>query len=80
MRSAILALALLISLCGVAFSLNVKLGPETGPFQTKEPKDNGGGNAVECKEAGFVVSKVQLGRDPDGQRWINIYCRKLIIQ
>ena len=57
----------------------VKLGPEQGPFETREPKDNGGGNKVECPP-GSYMSAIQLGKDPDGQRWINIWHRKITIE
>ena len=76
----ILAGFLFLSLSGVASALEVKLGPETGPFQTKEPKSSGGGTTAVCKEDATFVSKIQLGRDPDGQRWINVWCRKLVVQ
>ncbi|MGL3104848.1 hypothetical protein [Bradyrhizobium sp. BR 1432] len=71
---------LLVMVSTAAFAFEVKMGPVRGPIQSKEPKDNGGGAQVHCDAPGEVVSGIQLGRDPDGQRWVNVWCRKITVE
>jgi hypothetical protein len=54
-------------------------GTEHGPFQTKEPHDNGGGVKIDAPP-GCYLSGIQLGRDPDGTRWINVWYRDVVAQ
>jgi hypothetical protein len=80
MRKSFFVAFILSTMATSAFALEVKMGPERGPTQTKEPKDNGGGVQVKCDKPGEFVSSIQLGRDPDGQRWINVWCRTVTVQ
>jgi hypothetical protein len=74
------ALAVLFVIAATAASaLEVKVGPIRGPIQSKEPTGSGGGTEAKGENLGEVVVQVQLGRDPDGQRWINVWCRKITV-
>ena len=74
------ALAVLFVIAATtASALEVKVGPIRGPFQSKEPTGSGVGTEAKCENLGEVVVQVQLGRDPDGQRWINVWCRKITV-
>jgi len=58
-----------------ATSLFAQGAPTTviGPFTTKEPASNGGGNRANCPSDSYA-SGLQLQKDPDGQRSINMWC------
>jgi hypothetical protein len=45
----------------------------TGPIVTKEPSSNGGGNQADCPPDSAATA-LQLVKDPDGQRSINMWC------
>jgi hypothetical protein len=44
-----------------------------GPFVTKEPTSNGGGNKAECPSDSYA-SALQIVKDPDQTRSINVWC------
>ena len=52
---------------------------EQGPTQIKEAPSSGGGKKYDVP-TGNIISGLQLGRDPDGQRWLNIWWRELTIE
>ncbi|MDH2350867.1 hypothetical protein QCM80_09325 [Bradyrhizobium sp. SSUT112] len=58
---------------------NLTVGPEEGPFKTREPENNGGGEKVSAPP-GSYISAIQIGQEGGSQRYINVWYRKLTIE
>jgi hypothetical protein len=41
--------------------------------RSMEPYNNGGGNPVQCSPTD-TVTELQIGKETNGQRWINVWC------
>ena len=57
----------------IAISVTNVMAQNAPTATTKEPYNNGGGNIVQCIP-GDDVSGLQIAKDPDGTRSINVWC------
>jgi hypothetical protein len=59
-----------VALMLIAFSITIA---HAQTATSTEPFNNGGGNQVQCQPADSV-SGLQIGKDANGVRWINVWC------
>jgi len=61
---------------------HVRLGSREGPFHSKEPEDNGGGDKPLIDRQNVVIIGLQVGKDDFGederQHWFNIWCSEVL--
>jgi hypothetical protein len=59
-----------------------RLGKQEGPFRTKEPEDNGGGDQPLLGRDNVLITAIRMGKDDTGanarQHWLDIWCSPIL--